>query len=413
MARKVRTGKREAAEVQRAKTSRVVKAIPPIRGRRRPASVKIVMMPSVGGGIGHISRTAALARALLKLDPTVQVEYLLDTDRLRPFNIDATMRMGFRPRFLPPRNRDNRDAIVRACLGDAHLVVDDVARYLLPLRQAVPHVGWITIAMHPIGDELFMDWPFMAQMDAVIWAYAPLVGLPPELDAVAEKVVRTGPFLETGGVPAKRAARTQLGLPAKAPLVVYAPRGFPFGREFGHRVLSGVYGAVEALRRGPMPDMQLVLLAVTDPSDLRGIGGVPEVLPDWVRIQGVVTPRQSLLYTRAADAVLAEGTSTMHEGAALSTPLVLVPGPIQEATLLARKLGAMEGGALVEIHDATSARFEAAFAAALRGDAASATRLRRARELVTGGGGVAAAKLVLETARRYRMRQDRAKAAAD
>ncbi len=376
--------------------------------RRAPPPLKIVMMPSVGGGIGHISRTAALARALLKQDPTVRVEYLLDTDRLRPFNIDATMQMGFRPRFLPPRNRENRDAIVRACLGDANLVVDDVARYLLPLRQAVPHVGWITIAMHPIGDELFMDWPFMAQMDAVIWAYAPLVGLPPELESVAEKVVRTGPFLETDDVPDKAAARAQLGLPAEAPLIVYAPRGFPFGREFGHRVLSGVYAAVAALRRGAFPDARLALLAVTGADELRGVEGVPEVLPEWVRVRGVVKPRESLLYTRAADAVLAEGTSTMHEGAALGTPLVLVPGPIQEATLLARKLGEMQSGALIEIHDASAARFEAAFIAALAGGGAAEERLRRARELVTGGGGVAAAaKLVLATARRYQAAEDR------
>jgi hypothetical protein len=75
---------------------------------------RVVMIPSVGGGIGHISRTAALARALQRLDPGVEVEFLLDTDRLRPFNIDATRRMGFTPRFLPPRTRDNRDAIARA-----------------------------------------------------------------------------------------------------------------------------------------------------------------------------------------------------------------------------------------------------------------------------------------------------------
>ncbi|MBE7157425.1 MAG: hypothetical protein INR62_03145, partial [Rhodospirillales bacterium] len=145
------------------------------------AAIKVVMIPSTAGGIGHISRTAALARALQRLHPRVEIEYVLDTDRLRPFNIDATRRMGFRPRFLPPRTRDNRDAIVRACLDDAHVVVDDCARYLLPLRQAVPHVGWVTIAMHPIGDELFMDWPLMAQMDAVIWPYAPLVSRPEEL----------------------------------------------------------------------------------------------------------------------------------------------------------------------------------------------------------------------------------------
>ena len=113
--------------------------------------MNVVMLPSVAGGIGHISRTAALARALKRLDPTVHVEYVLDADRLRPFNIDATMRMGFRPRLMPPRTRESRDAVARACLGDADVIVDDVARYLLPLRLAVPRAAWVSIAMHPIG----------------------------------------------------------------------------------------------------------------------------------------------------------------------------------------------------------------------------------------------------------------------
>ncbi len=370
---------------------------------KSPLPCKIVMLPSVGGGIGHISRTAALARALVRLDPATTVEYLLDVDRLRPFNIDATRQMGFTPRFLPARNRDNRDAIVRACLDDAHLVVDDCSRYLLPLRQAVPHVGWVTIAMHPIGDELFLDWPLMRQMDAVIWPYAPLVGLPPELDGLADKVVQTGPFLETDEIPAKREARLQLGLPAQAPLVLYAPRGFPFGRDFGHRVLSGLFNAVSALRARDHSNTQLVLLAVADPNDLRGIPGVPETLPDWVRVNGVVTPQQSLLYTRAADVVIGEGTSTMHEGAALSTSLVLVPGPIQEATLLARKLGERQAAFVMEVQDATPARFDETLTTALHGGPMVAAMVQRARGLITGGGGArAAAKLVLDLARNYR-----------
>ena len=151
--------------------------------------MNVIMMPSVSGGIGHISRTSALARMLKKLDPTVHVEYVLDADRLRPFNIDATLRMGFRPRLLPPRTPESRDPIVRACLGDADVIIDDTARYLLPLRRIVPRAAWVSIAMHPIGDELFMDWPLMVQMDAIIWAYAPLVGIPPEFEVVRDKVL--------------------------------------------------------------------------------------------------------------------------------------------------------------------------------------------------------------------------------
>jgi hypothetical protein len=209
--------------------------------------------------------------------------------------------------------------------------VDDCARYLLPLRQAVPHLGWVTLAMHPIGDELFMDWPLMVQMDAVIWPYAPLVGLPTELAAVADKVVQTGPFLETDGVPDQAAALIQLGLPVNDPLLVYAPRGFPFGREFGHRVLAGVIGAAAALREAVHPRLRLVLLAVGDLAELRGIPGVPDPLPDWVDVKGIVTPAESLLHTRAASAVVGEGTST--------TGRELSPSTWRRATQRARRNG--------------------------------------------------------------------------
>ena len=106
--------------------------------------MNVVMLPSVSGGIGHISRTSALARALVRVDPTVHVEYVLDADRLLPFNIEATIRMGFRPRLMPPRTRESRDAIVRACFGEADVIVDDASRYLTPLRQVVPRAAWVS-----------------------------------------------------------------------------------------------------------------------------------------------------------------------------------------------------------------------------------------------------------------------------
>src|SRR3954469_9778664 len=219
--------------------------------------MKVVMIPSVSGGIGHISRTAAVARALRNLDPAIEFEYLLDTKRLRPFNIDATMRLGFRPRLLPELTRQNRDAVVRACLGDADVIVDDAARYLLPWRRVVPRAAWISVLIHPVGDELFVDWPWMAQMDALIWPYAPLVGLPADMAMFEDKILRTGPFLETDSVPDKPSARLRLGLPADEPIIVYAPRGFPFGRKFGHAVLSAVYQAAEALRGTIHPSLRL------------------------------------------------------------------------------------------------------------------------------------------------------------
>ena len=100
--------------------------------------MNIFMVPSVAGGIGHISRTITLARALTRLDAEVRIEFVLDAERLRPFNIDAVMRMGYRPRLLPKRLPDSRAALVRACFDDADVIVDDVSRYLLPLRHHVP-----------------------------------------------------------------------------------------------------------------------------------------------------------------------------------------------------------------------------------------------------------------------------------
>jgi hypothetical protein len=368
---------------------------------RRPTTV--VMVPSCAGGIGHISRCAALAGTLQRLDPTIRVEFVLDTERLRPFNIEATARMGFQPRLLAPRTRESRDDVVQACFGEADVIVDDVARYLLPLRSLVPHAAWISILMHPVGDELFMDWPLMAQMEALIWPYPSLMGMPAELAPVADKVVRTGPFLLTGDVPDRAACRARLGRPGDRERVLYAPRGFPFGREFGHRVLAAVYGAVAALRATTHPHLELELLAVTDPAELRGIAGVPDALPDWVRLNGVVTPQQSLVYTRASNIVVAEGTSTMHEAAALRTPLVLVPGPIQEATLLARCLDEHRAADIFTLPSVTPETFATAFRAILADGPSRTARTERAYELVTGGGGVeAAARLVLEVAERQR-----------
>jgi hypothetical protein len=357
----------------------------------------------VSGGIGHVSRCGALARALRRLDPTIEIEFVLDMDRLRWFNVEATERMGFRPRLMPLRTRENRNAVVRSSLGDPDLVVDDVSRHLLPYRQLVPQAGWVTIAMHPIGDELFHDWPHMAQMDAVFWPYIPLVGIPPELEIVKEKVVHTGPFLETDDVPDPAAAKVALGIPPDEKTVVFAPRGFPFGREFGHRVLGSIYGAVERIRQTVDPTLTLTLIAVTNPADLQGVAGVPSVLPDWVRVRGVVTAAESLAFTRSAALVVAEGTSTMHEAAALRTPLLMVPGPIQETWLLGTKLGEQKAAHLTWIEAVNAERFATVLESVLTDVQGTTAMTDRAHALVTGGGGVraaAAAVLELATARR-------------
>ena len=364
---------------------------------------RIIMVPSASGGIGHISRTATLARAVRALDPLVEVEYVLDADRLRPFNIDATAKMGYRPRLMPVRSRESRDAIARNCLGDADVIVDDTTRYLIPLRPCLPRAAWVSIPMHPLHDELFLDWPFLKEVDAIIWAYAPLVGMPRDLDLVRDKVVATGPFLDVAGVPDRAESRAQLGLPADAKTVIYAPRGFPFGRDFGHRVLASVYGAVEALRRGPHPDLTLTLIAVSDPAELQGVPDVPAKLPDWVQVHGLVPQAEALTRMRAASVVIAEGTSTMHGAAALRTPMVLLPGPIAETTLLADSLGEQRGSCTFHVHKLTPEMLAHAFNAILTEPHNAKAMTERAFSLVTGGGGVkAAARLVLDIAAKQR-----------
>ena len=309
--------------------------------------------------------------------------------------------MGYRPRLLPARHRDNRDAMVRACLGDADVIVDDTMRFLVPLRACVPHAAWVSIPMTPIGDELFLDWPFMKQMDAIIWAYAPLVGVPSDLDPVRDQVTVTGPFLLLDDVPNQAGSRARLGLLPDARTVLYAPRGFPFGREFGHRVLASAFRAVEALRRTACPDLTLTLIAVGDPRDVQGVEGVPDPLPPWVRVHGLLPQAEALMQMRAASAVIAEGTSTMHEAAALGTPLVLTPGPIAETTLLARKLAEHRAATTLMPDEVGAERMTGALGAILANPAGSTAAASRAASLVTGGGGVmAAARLVLELAAR-------------
>ncbi|HEY8610627.1 MAG TPA: hypothetical protein VIL69_04965 [Roseomonas sp.] len=358
--------------------------------------MKVIMLPCVEGGIGHISRTATLARALKRADPSVQIEYVLDAVRLRPLNIEMTMQMGYQPRLLPPVTRANRDAVTKACFADADVIVDDTARYLLPLRACVPHAAWVSIPIPPVGDELFGDWPMMKQMDAIIWAYAPLVALPAEMSLVEDKIVKTGPFLDLAGVPDKMEARARLGIVSGSPTILYAVRNFPFGREFASRVLRGIYGAAEQLRRSSHPDLKLHLLAVRDEDELRSVLEI-EAFPDWVHPRGVISQADALLHIRAADIVMGEGTSTMHEAAALRTPMVLVPGPISETLLLAEALGRHKAAHSFLPEAVSADALAQAFRAVLDDPMETKAMSARAESLVTGGGGVeAAARLILD-----------------
>ena len=93
----------------------------------------------------------------------------------------------------------------------------------------------------------------------------------------------------------------------------------------------------------------------------------------------------------------------MHEAAALRTPLVLVPGPLQEAMVLARCLGEHRAADAVPLEAVTRESFAAVFRAILAGGPSGAAKTARAYELVTGGGGVrAAARVVLDVAERQK-----------
>lgn len=364
--------------------------------------MQVTLIPSVGGGIGHISRTATLAQAMLRLDPQLEISFLLDAERLRSFNIGAAQRTGFPVRVLPPRERESRDDIIAHFLGGADLIVDDTMRTLIPYRHLVPRAAWVSIPLYPVGDELFLDWPHLAQTDGIVWAYAPFMEMPAELSipAIASKVRATGPFLAVEDVPPKAAARRELGLDGEEEIVVYAPRGMPFGREFGETVLGGVYGAIERLRAKGRK-MRLLLLAVSDPKELR-CPAFPAEVPDWVSVVGLVSPAQSLRYTRAADIVIAEGTSTAHEAAALGTPIVMVPGAIRETWLLGTMLLKHLAARVLWVENLTPALMAQEFELILSQSQPRREMLERARAVVTGGGGAPeAARFVLECARRF------------
>lgn len=357
--------------------------------------MNVVMIPSVSGGFGHLGRTATLARTIQKINPAVNVEYLIDTEKLRLFNIDSALSTGIKVNLLPALKRNNREALVRACLRDADVIIDDTSSYLLPLRLIVPKAAWISIPMYPLADELFMSWPMLAQNDHIIWAYPPVLDFPPELNFFASKLLKTGPFLELEDVPEREAARAKVGFAQDEHVVLYSPRGMPFGRDFGERVLSSVFGAVSALR-GRYPSLRLVLVAVREREELKA-PGVPYEMPDYVDVIGVLSPADMLLYLRASDIALTEGSNTTQEAAALGTPVVMVPGTIYESWLLATRLLEHRAAQIIWIERVTPDSVAEAFQCILDKRGERHQMIEQARMLVTGGGGVGeAARLVIE-----------------
>lgn len=308
-----------------------------------PRPLNVVFIPSVSGGLGHVARTLKLARGLERADPSLRISYVLSELNLRKFNVAAIAKTGYPYRFLPNPVRHRRDDAIRDVLGEADVVVEDTERRLVAYRRFLPRLtAWISVPMLPLWDELFMDWPLLEQVDHILYAYPPAMPPPEELALFRAKLTVTGPILDADEMPSRGEARRRLGLAPEHRYVTYAPRGFPFGKRFGRRVLGGLVGAFLALRQ-ERPGLRLLLTAVPNPAAVQPPGLPPLASIDGVDLLGTLSPEAARDYLAAADAVVLEGTSTLFDAAVARTPVVMVPGTIYETWL--------EGG-LVADHDA-------------------------------------------------------------
>jgi hypothetical protein len=361
---------------------------------RPRGATNVVFLPSASGGLGHITRTLKLARVLERADSSLRISYALFERHLRLFNVAVVESSGYPVRILPDPPRQERDGKVRAVLGDADVVIDDTCLYPLPYRRILPRLKtWISIPMLPLWDEVFMFWPLFEQVDHILYAYPSVMPLPEELEVYRHKLTVTGPILDPDELPTRAVARRRLGLTDDERFITYAPRGFPFGREFGRRVLRTLVAGVQRLRR-EWPELRLVLTAVPDLAAIQ-----PPRLPPLQQIEGLVIcgvlpPEQALDYLAAADLVVVEGTSTLFDAAVARTPVLMVPGPIFETQLEGRWVGERDAGVVVEVETLTPGRMAASLRKALQPEQA-ARRAARLAELVGTGGRDRAVETVL------------------
>ncbi|MDQ3702923.1 MAG: hypothetical protein M3442_18665, partial [Chloroflexota bacterium] len=190
------------------------------------------------------------------------------------------------------------------------------------------------------------------------------------------------------------AGRRRLRLPPDSRYIIYAPRGFPFGRWFGRRVLSGVVGGFMRLRQ-EQPDLHLVLSAVSDVAAVQPPGFPPLDQIDGVTLQGVVTPEQAWECLAGADLAVVEGTSTLFDAAVLRTPVLMVPGPIYECALEGTWVNENGAGVVMRPGEVTPLSMARTFRAALE-PAGAAKRASLLHELVGTGGRDHAVAAVLE-----------------
>ena len=349
----------------------------------RPLNVAFI--PSVSGGLGHVARTEKLARALERADRDLRICYVLDEEGMRPAAFEAAERTGYPVYTLPFPVRHERDDKVRAVLGEVDVVVEDTNRRLIAHRRILPRLrAWVSIPMLPLWDELHMEWPLLEHADHILYAYPPVMPVPQELDRFRHKLTVTGPILDAEEMPSRADARRRLQLSPTQEYVLYAPRGFPFGRWFGERVLNGVVGGYLRLRQ-ERPNLRLLLLAVPDPVAVQ-----PRRLPplgeiDGVTLEGIVSPETARDYVAAADLVVLEGTSTLFDAAVARTPVLMVPGPIYETSMEGTWVNEEGAGVVMRPGEVTHASMARKMADALDPDAMP-KRVARLHELVGESG---------------------------
>lgn len=357
----------------------------------------IVFIPSVSGGIGHITRTLRLAREIQRLRPEVTIEYVLDQERMRPNNLDFVESTGYPARVLPGgRGREARNPLVRTTLGHADVIVDDATRYLIPYRWLI-RAGWVSIPMYPLWDELFLDWPFLAQVDRVLWTYPAAMEFPDGLEPVRRKVRVTGPILGRQELPSREEARRTLGLGEDDLLITYSPRGMPFGRDFGEAVLAGLVNGFIRLRER-YPSLRLVLTGVQDQMELR-FPGMPDVrrVPG-LEVHGVLPPEHIRALTAGANVVVAEGTTTTFEAITAGTPILMVPGSIYELWLMGMRFYADDAAVVLWIEQVNPDSMAEHLDRILRDPEASQKRVERARRFLGADGTTKAAQEILKVA---------------
>ena len=359
----------------------------------RGRAINLVFIPSVSGGLGHVTRTVKLARALERADPSLRISYVLDELRLRPFNVEAVRRTGYPVRILPNPIRHERDVKIRDVLGEADVVVEDTNPRLIAYRRILPRLkAWISIPMLPLWDELFMNWALFEHVDHILYTYPPVMPVPEELEPFRDKLTVTGPILDPR-VPDRAAGRRRLGLADDERYVLYSPRGFPFGRWFGRRVLNGLVGAFIRLRQ-ERPGLRLVLSAVSDAAAIQHPRLPPLDRIDGGIVQGLVSPEVAWDCLAGADLAIVEGTSTLFDAAVARTPVVMVPGMIYETAMEGGWVKEHDAGVVLWIEEVTRPRMLRAMRAALE-PAAAATRTTRLHELVGTGGRDRAVETVL------------------